>query len=334
MTNSSILNPNPNPKPLLLINRVPDYNVSFFKHLSSYFTLLDPTAEVGSDSDKYKDLLRAHASGVRAVYCMGLSPLRKDTLDCLPAVECVVGTAVGTDHIDLTECRRRGIAVTNNGDAFSDDVADCAVGLLLDVLRRISAADRFVRVGSWPLSGAYPLGSSLTRKRVGIVGLGSIGSRVAKRLVPFGCTIAYTSRRYNPSVPYPFYETVHKLALESDILILCCTLTDQTHHMINTDVMTALGNKGVLINVGRGGLINEPEMVRFLVEGRLGGAGLDVFEYEPSVPKELFGLDNVVLSPHQAVLTPESVQASKDAALVNLLAFFANKPLISPVKFD
>ncbi|XP_074321813.1 glyoxylate/hydroxypyruvate reductase HPR3-like [Silene latifolia] len=327
-------NPNPNPKPLLLIHREPVPGLSSFEHLSSYFTLLDPTADVGPDREAYKDTLRAHAGGVRAVYCSGLSQLGKDTMDCLPYLKCVVGSSVGTDHIDLAECCRRGISVANIADAFSTDVAEYAVGLLLDVLRRISAADRFVRVGSWPLCREIPLGFSLTRKRVGIVGLGSIGSRVAKRLISFGCTIAYTSRSHNPSAPYPFYGTVHNLALESEILILCCTLNDQTRHMINKDVMTALGKKGILINVGRGGLIDEAEMVRFLVEGRLGGVGLDVYENEPSVPKELFGLDNVVMSPHQAVLTPESLQAAKDTALGNLLAFFANKPLLSPVKLD
>ncbi|KAH9621218.1 hypothetical protein KSS87_016656 [Heliosperma pusillum] len=327
-------NPNQDPKPLILIHREPVPGLSSFEYLSSYFTLLDPTAYVGHDREAYKDTLRAHASGVRAVYCSGLSPLGKDTLDCLPCLKCVVGSSVGTDHIDIAECRRRGISVTNMGDAFSDDVADYAVGLLLDVLRGISAADRFVRAGSWPVSPEIPLAYSLTRKRVGIVGLGSIGSRVAKRLIPFGCSIAYTSRRQSPSVPYPFYDTVHNLALETDILILCCTLTEQTHHMINTDVMTALGKKGVLVNVGRGGLVDEAEMVRFLVEGRLGGAGLDVFENEPNVPKELFSLNNVVMSPHQAVLTPESLQAANDTALGNLLAFFANKPLLSAIKLD
>ncbi|KAK9668236.1 hypothetical protein RND81_13G043500 [Saponaria officinalis] len=328
---ANTVNPNRNPKPELIIHRLPAYGYSLFEHLSTHFTLVDPTATVGGDREAYKNVLRQHARSARVVFCMGLSPLDKDTLDCLPSLKCVVGSAAGTDHIDMAECRRRGIAVTNNGDSFSDDVADCAVGLLIDVFRRLSAADRFVRAGSWLAVGEFPLGCSLKGKRVGIVGLGSIGSRVAKRLIPFGCNIAYTSRRKKPSVTFPYYDSVHNLALETDILVLCCTYTDQTHHVVNKDVLTALGEKGILINVGRGGLIDESEMVRFLVEGKLGGAGLDVFENEPSVPKELFGLDNVVLSPHQAVLTPESLQASKDTAVANLMAFFSNKPLLTPV---
>ncbi|KAL9242856.1 hypothetical protein vseg_016815 [Gypsophila vaccaria] len=331
MTNSNPSNPNPTQKPEIIIHRIPAYSPTLFQHLSNHFTLVDPTSTVGPDREAYKTFLQHRARSARAVFCMGLSPLDKPILDCLPAVEVIVGSAAGTDHIDLVECRRRGIAVTNNGDAFSDDVADCAVGLLVDVFRKISASDRFIRAGSWPRLGEYPLGLTLKGKRVGIVGLGSIGSRIAKRLVPFDCRIAYTSRSKKPSVAFPYYDSVHSLALDSDVLILCCTLTDQTHRVVNKDVMTALGEQGVLINVGRGGLVDESEMVRFLVEGKLGGAGLDVFENEPSVPKELFGLDNVVLSPHNAVLTPESLQASKDAAVANLLAFFSNKPLLSPV---
>ncbi|KAG5563436.1 hypothetical protein RHGRI_006004 [Rhododendron griersonianum] len=130
-------------------------------------------------------------------------------------------------------------------------------------------------------------------------GAGSIGSMVAKEA--FGCGIAYNSRRKKPHVPFPYYKNAHDLATNSDVLIMCCALTDETHHMINKDVMTALGKGGVIVNVGRGFLIDEKELVRFLALGDIGGAGLDAYENEPVVPRELFGLDNVVLSPHRAV---------------------------------
>ncbi|XP_052479161.1 glyoxylate/hydroxypyruvate reductase HPR3 [Gossypium raimondii] len=168
-------------------------------------------------------------------------------------------------------------------------------------------------------------------KRVGIVGLGSIGSEVAKRLLAFGCTIAYTSRNKKRSVSFPFYANVRDLASNSDVLVLCCALTKETYHMINKDVMVALGKEGVIINVGRGSLINEKELVQCLVGGEMGGSGLDVYENEPNVPKELFGLDNVVLSPHCAVMTPESFEALDQLIVVNLKAFFSNKPLVSVV---
>lgn len=168
-------------------------------------------------------------------------------------------------------------------------------------------------------------------KRVGIVGLGNIGSEVAKRLVAFGCAIAYNSRKKRSSVSFPYYADVCDLAANSDILVICGALTSETHHIINKDVMTALGKEGVIINVGRGSLINQKELVQFLVEGQIRGAGLDVFENEPIVPRELLELDNVVLSPHNAVVTPEAFEALQELAIANLEAFFSNKPLLSPI---
>ncbi|XP_039059788.1 glyoxylate/hydroxypyruvate reductase HPR3-like [Hibiscus syriacus] len=186
----------------------------------------------------------------------------------------------------------------------------------------------------WPVQKAYPLGFKLGGKRVGIVGMGSIGSEVAKRLSAFGCSIAYTSRNKKQLIPFPFYADVSDLAANSDVLILCCPLTERTYHIINKDVMVALGKEGVIINVGRGSLVDEKELVQCLVQGEIGGAGLDVYENEPNVPNELFGVDNVVLSPHCAVLTPESFEAVHQLIVGNLKAFFSNKPLVSVVSND
>jgi hydroxypyruvate reductase 2 len=130
-------------------------------------------------------------------------------------------------------------------------------------------------------------------------------------------------------VSYPFYTNVCELAANSDALIICCGLTDQTRHMINREVLLALGKEGVIVNIGRGAIIDEKEMVQCLAEGEIGGAGLDVFENEPNVPKEFFALDNVVLEPHLAVFTPESFKALRDLMIGNLEAFFSNKPLLS-----
>jgi hydroxypyruvate reductase 2 len=166
------------------------------------------------------------------------------------------------------------------------------------------------------------------------VGMGTIGSEVAKRLVAFGCGVAYNSRNKKPSVPYPYYANVCDLAVNSDVLVVCCALTDKTHHIINKDVLTALGRDGIIINVGRGALVDEKELVQYLARGEIGGAGFDVFEKEPEVPKELFAMDNVVLSPHHAVMTLESFEAVFEVITANLKAFFSNKPLLSPVKLE
>ncbi|XP_043716201.1 glyoxylate/hydroxypyruvate reductase HPR3-like [Telopea speciosissima] len=275
--------------------------------------------------------LTTYAQSVRALLCFSRTPTA-DALRYLPSLQCIVTTSAGLNNIDLAECRRRGIAVANAGDTYSEDVADYTIGLFLDVLRRISASDRYVRQSLWPTKGEYPLGSRLRGKRVGIVGLGHIGSEVAKRLVAFGCSISYNSRKKKSSVAFPYYSDVCDLAANSDVLILSCGLTKETHHIINRDVLLALGEEGVIINVGRGAVIDEKELIKCLMQGEIGGAGLDVFENEPDVPKELRVLDNVVLSPHKAVFTSESDTSLHDLVIANLEAFFSNKPLLSEVK--
>lgn len=163
--------------------------------------------------------------------------------------------------------------------------------------------------------------------------MGRIGSATARRLQAFGCIVSYTSRRKRPSAPFTFFTNVLDLAAQSDVLVLTCALTEETHHIVNEEVLAALGKRGVVINVGRGALIDEKELVRRLVHGELGGAGIDVFEKEPEVPEELLHMNNVVLSPHKAVATLESQKAVSDLTVANLIAFFENKPLSSAVEF-
>lgn len=312
---------------LLLVHRYPIFGKTLMPKLKTLYRVLDPLNE----SDPSNQSL---SGSVRVMLCFGPTPVTTETLDKYLNLECIVGTSAGLDHVDLAECRRRGIRVTSAGDSFSDDAADFAIGLLVDVLRRVSAADRFVRAGSWPVKGEFPLGSKVGGKLVGIVGLGSIGSRVGKRLEAFGCSVAYTSKRKKPNVSFPFHSNIHDLAINSDVLILCCALTKETHHIVGKEVLTALGKEGIVINVGRGALIDEKELVHFLKRGEIGGAGLDVYVNEPHVPEELFGLDNVVMSPHIAVQTPESFQALEELFTYNLEAFFSNKPLRAQIEYE
>jgi len=150
---------------------------------------------------------------------------------------------------------------------------------------------------------------------------------VAKRLEAFGCIILYLSRKKKPFITYPFYSNMLELASNSDALVICCPLNEQTRHTVNKEVMLALGNKGVIVNVGRGSLIDEEELVKCLMEGHIGGAGLDVFENEPNVPQQLLVLDNVILSPHNAAFTNETFMAAAQLVEDNLEAFFSNKSL-------
>ncbi|CAI0470543.1 unnamed protein product [Linum tenue] len=284
------------------------------------------------------EFLAANARSVRALLVSAATVVGAGILDLLPELRVIVTTSAGLDQLDLAECRRRGIRIASAGDIYSADVADCAVGLLIDVLRKISASNRYVKNGFWASKGDYPLGSKQLRgKRIGIVGLGRIGLQVAKRLQQgFGCTVSYNSRKKkNPDqVPYPFYQDVRELAANSDALILCCGLTEQTRHAVDKEVLAALGKAGVIVNVARGAVVDEKEMVRCLVEGEIAGAGLDVFEDEPVVPKELLELDNVVLSPHSAVLTRESMMELARLVVGNLEAFFSNEPLLSEYEDD
>ncbi|KAL6650222.1 hypothetical protein ACP70R_009147 [Stipagrostis hirtigluma subsp. patula] len=269
----------------------------------------------------------------RAAVIMGGGSVRVDAafLDAIPSLRCVVGTGAGVDHVDLDECARRGVLVANSGTVYSADVADHAVGLLIDVLRRVSAAERFVRRGLWPVQGDYPLGTKLGGKRVGIIGLGNIGSLIAKRLEAFGCVIYYNSRKLKESVSYKYFPNVHDLAAESDVLVVACALNKETRHVINKDVLRALGKDGIVINIGRGANIDEAELIRALKDGRIAGAGLDVYENEPKVPAELLTMENVVLTPHIAVFTSESISDLRDHTISNLEAFFSGKPLLTPV---
>ncbi|MCL7026102.1 hypothetical protein MKW94_029349 [Papaver nudicaule] len=311
----------PEQLPLVLILRHFPFLPSFQEKFSNKFRTLERT-DLSVPTEEY---LLKHGKSVRALVCGAKFALTKDVLDCLPSLGCIVLICVGLDNIDLDECKKRGIFIGNAGTCYSEDVADFAVGLLIDVLRRISAGHRFVSSGLWPINKEFPLGSKLSGKRVGILGLGSIGSEVAKRLEAFSCVISYTSRTKKPSVPFSYYSNVVDLAFNNDILILTCDLNKETFHIINKDVMTALGKKGIIINVGRGALVDEKDMVCCLEHGEIGGAGLDVFENEPDVPEELFKLDNVVLAPHIAVVTVESY-----TDLHELLQALASRGTVTP----
>ncbi|KAE8671560.1 Glyoxylate/hydroxypyruvate reductase HPR3 [Hibiscus syriacus] len=172
--------------------------------------------------------------------------------------------------------------------------------------------------------------------RIGIVGLGRIGSEVAKRLLAFGCSVAYCSRKVKPYVPFAYCSTVNDLAKNSDALILRCSLTEETHHMIDNGVMEALGKEGVIINIGRGALIDEKELMKFLLFGARENrwSGLDVYEGEPFVPQELFAMENVVLAPHASVFTPDSSVALQELVIGNLREFFSNEPLLSLTQLE
>ncbi|GAB2228101.1 hypothetical protein Droror1_Dr00009931 [Drosera rotundifolia] len=271
-----------------------------------------------------------HGASIRAVVGNASAGADAALIEALPKLEIVASFSVGVDKIDLGKCREKGIRVTNTPDVLTDDVADLAIGLMIAVLRRIPACDRYVRGGGWR-QGDFQLTTKFSGKSIGIVGLGRIGSAIAKRAESFGCSISYCSRSKKSDSPYKHYESVPALAANCQILVVACSLNEETHHIINREAIDALGPKGILINIGRGAHVDETKLVSALLDGRLGGAGLDVFENEPDVPEELFALDNVVLLSHVGSDTVETCNAMADLVIANLEAHFLGEPLLTPV---
>ncbi|KAK7325172.1 hypothetical protein VNO77_29307 [Canavalia gladiata] len=273
---------------------------------------------------------QAHADSVRALVCNTEVGVDANTIDSFPKLEIVATYSVGFDNIDIKKCREKGIPVTNTPNVLTDCVADLAIALALALLCRISHIHRSLSYGLRKYSD-FQFTTKLSGKAVGIVGLGRIGSGIAKRALGFGCPVSYHSRSEKPETGYKYYHNILDLAANSEILVVACALTEETRHIVNRQVIDALGPKGIVINIGRGPHIDEPELVSALIEGRLAGAGLDVFENEPDVPQQLLGLENVVLTPHVGSDTVETCMAMADLVIANLEACFLGKPLLTPV---
>jgi len=273
----------------------------------------------------------AAASRIRAVAAGGDSRVDAALIGQLPALELISVMGVGYDGVDVAAARARGIVVTHTPDVLNDDVADLAIGLMLCAARQLPAADRYVREGAWAARGPMPLQRKMSGARLGIVGMGRIGQAIATRAAAFGMTIAYTARSPRVAVPWRFVPEVLALAEQSDFLVLITPGGAGTRHMVNAEVLRALGKKGILVNVARGSVVDEAALVQALEDGVIGGAALDVFEDEPRVPARLMALPNVVLVPHIGSATTATRQAMADLAFANLQACFAGQPLPTPI---
>lgn len=252
-------------------------------------------------------------------------------LEALPKLEIVGNFGVGYDSIDTAACAKRGIIVTNTPDVLNDEVADTTIALLLGALRRMPQADQYVRSGQW-LSGAFPLTGTLIGKRVGILGFGRIGQTIAQRLSGFKIAgISYHARSERPGVPYRYHANLIDMARESDVLIVITPGGAATQHLVNREVIEALGPEGCLVNVARGSVVDEAALIDCLKTGKLGSAGLDVFEHEPKVPAELVALSNVALAPHIGSATTYTRDAMGMLVVNNLIAWKEGKPPLTPV---
>lgn len=253
------------------------------------------------------------------------------TMDRMPKLCVVSSFGVGLDKLDLAAAKARGIAVGYTPDVLNDCVADLGVALMLDVARRVSEADRYVRRGGWTTPGAagFALARKVSGAKLGIVGLGRIGQTIAKRAGGFEMDIRYHSRRPVEGVAWRHEPSQIELARWCDFLVVITAGGAGTRHLIDAAVLDALGPRGFIVNVSRGSVIDEQALVQALREQRIAGAGLDVFENEPQVPLELLSMDNVVLLPHIASGTQETRQAMADRVFDNLQGFLRDGRMVS-----
>ncbi len=302
------------PLPPFLLERLQaEYNVHDFVNPKDADKLLD---EVGPR--------------IRGILAGGMKGPNANLINRLENLEIISSFSVGYDATDVAAAHARDVIVTHTPEVLTGDVADLAMTFILMVPRRIGESERFLRSGEW-LKGRMDLGTTLKGKRLGILGLGRIGRAVARRAEAFGLQIQYHDIKPLGDLPYRSYPTLVELAEVSDILLVTCEGGEANRGVVNAEVLDALGPNGYLINTARGPIIDQPAMVKALQEGRIAGAGLDVFDGEPEVPQALMEMENVVLTPHIASSTHETRRAMGDLVYDNLKAHFSGKPVLTPV---
>jgi len=300
------------------------------EHLAQYFTIHMVTGV--KDRDAHLEEIGATMQGL--AIAGGADPRGDaDLFDKLPNLTIVAAIGVGYSMVDAKEVLRRSILMTHGPGSNAASVADLGIGLMLAVSRNIVYFDAYTRRQAWAQTaskGGYT--STPTGKTMGIIGLGAIGSAVARRAAGFEMDILYHQRTRLADCQYRYFADVQNMAAAADYLMICVPATDETRYMVDADVLAALGPKGYLINISRGLVVDEDALAAALSSGVIAGAGLDVFQNEPHVRGEFTGADNVVLSPHRASFTTESTLRMRDMLCENLRAHFAGLPVPNPVK--
>ncbi len=272
------------------------------------------------------------AAGIRGIAPRGIHRVSRSLIETCPDLEIIAVYGVGYDGIDLDACRENGVSVTNTPDVLTGDVADLGVAMMLALSRRMVAAQRWVTSGDWAERGVFTLSRRVHGRRAGILGLGRIGMAVARRLVGFDMRIAYMDLSPNQDAAgWEFVPDPVELASRSDFLFVTLAATDDTRHIVNPEVLAALGPDGCLINVSRAANVDERALLEALETGGIGGAALDVFEREPRIDPRFLKLDNILLQPHHASGTVETRHAMGSLMIDNLKAHFEGRPLLTPV---
>jgi lactate dehydrogenase-like 2-hydroxyacid dehydrogenase len=310
------------PEKVLVTSRFPK---AMMVRIGQRFDLLDAAGKPPLESFSAQQL-----EGVRAVITSGGGVgLKRDVLDILPALGAIICYGTGYDGVDFTAAAERNVVVGHSPAANAAAVADLAMTLMLAVTRRLLPADDYVRSGSWSAAKPSPLMSPRPGnpgRRIGVYGMGQIGRKIAARAAAFETEVAYHSRSRH-DVPYPYHPSLAALVEWCDVLMIAVRAGADTHHVVDAEMLRALGKDGFLVNISRGSVIDQPALVAALTDKTIAGAGLDVYETEPHAPDALTGFPNVVLTPHVGGHTLESHAAMQDCVIANLTAFFAGKPL-------
>jgi hydroxypyruvate reductase len=298
---------------------------------------LQEAAETHFDATRFWELpdqdtwLAQNGERIKAIVTSGALGASSEVIAKLPKLEAIFSFGVGYDSIAVDAARDRGIVVTNTPEVLDDCVADTAMALTLDVMRRYSEADRFLRAGQWP-KGKFPLASKIGNKKIGIVGLGNIGEAIAKRATAFDMQVLYHNRKPKAGVAYQYYADLDAMITDCDVLVLAVPGGKSTEGLIDAKRLGLLGSKGFLVNIARGSVVDQAALIDALREGRIAGAGLDVYEDEPNVPQALIEMDNVVLLPHLASGTHETRQAMGDLVWSNIQGYYHNdRKVLTPI---
>lgn len=305
---------------ILRVDKVPD---SLAEQLASDYRLY----QYNKLSD---DQFSAIAGEIQVILASGESKVDAALINQLPELKLIAVFGVGYDGVDIHAAAERNIQVTNTPDILTDDVADLAIALMLNVSRRITGAQKFIERGDWR-RGSYPQSTKVTGGRLGIVGFGRIGRAVASRAKGFAMRIGCFDRNPVEHSDVAYYSSLVELARNSDVLVVCASAGKESSKLINQDVLAALGSNGILINIARGSVVDEDALVTAITQGIIGGAALDVFASEPYVPEALLNRDNVVVTPHIGSATQATRAAMAKLVVDNITAFYAGETLLTPV---
>jgi lactate dehydrogenase-like 2-hydroxyacid dehydrogenase len=277
-------------------------------------------------------LLSKVGPDIRAIATRGDLGASEAMIAACPNLEMISVFGVGYDAVHLASCRARGIKVSNTPDVLTEDVADIALAMLLALVRRTGQAEQWVRSGDWAAKGMFPLTRKVSGTRAGILGLGRIGAAIARRCQGFGMQIAYSARSPKPGAEgWTFIPDAVELARNCDHLFVALAATPETRHIVNADVLKALGPDGTVINISRAANVDEDALLDALKAGQIAGAALDVFEGEPNLNPRFLSAPNVLLQPHHGSGTVDTRKAMGKLMRDNLTAHFAGQPLLTPV---